>query len=84
MKRFVVALTALTLAAGAASAAGMGNMNERPGAPAQVEAAANTMQVPAGDVLTAVELERAGLNANDKLTVTSFPTSEWAMSHPER
>ncbi|MDB6177645.1 hypothetical protein PAF17_08980 [Paracoccus sp. Z330] len=82
MKRFAIALTALSLASGAASAATFGN--ERPGEPAQPTTAVETVDVRAGSVMTASELRRAGLDADAKLTVTNFPSSEWALAHPER
>lgn len=82
MKRFAFALTAMTLISGAASAATFGN--ERPGEPAVPAKAVETVDVRAGSVMTDVELRRAGLSADDKLTVTNFPSSEWALAHPER
>lgn len=42
------------------------------------------IQVRAGKVLTARELQSAGLSADDLVTVTSFPTSEWARNLYER
>jgi len=82
MKRFAFALAALTLVSGAASAAT--SDHERPEATVQPVQAEETVAVRAGSVLTAVELHRAGLSADEKLTVTNFPSSEWAMTHYER
>ncbi|QDA36589.1 hypothetical protein E4L95_20340 [Paracoccus liaowanqingii] len=72
MKTFVFALTALTLASGGAFAASSGGMTETT-APAE---ASQTVQVPAGDVMTSRELAQAGLNARDLVTVTQINTSE--------
>lgn len=74
MKKFFVALTALTLATGAASAANMG-LNERPGASAAPVEAAQTSEVKASEVLSPRELNRRDIAADALLTVTSFPTS---------
>ncbi|CAM3330053.1 hypothetical protein PANO111632_14485 [Paracoccus nototheniae] len=76
MKAFAIALTALTFAAGAATAAttnDSGNGSNLP-APADVQAAAKTKQVPAASVMTSTELARAGISGDTLVTVTSFGT----------
>jgi hypothetical protein len=74
MKTIMIALTALTMATGVAGAA-TNSRNERPDdistAPAHVE----TVQVRADSVMTAVELSRASLNADDLVMITAFPTN---------
>lgn len=75
MKTFVFALTALTLATGAATASVGNDVDERrdlsPTA-AEVHAAANTRQVPARTVMTSVELNHAGISGDTLVTVSSF------------
>ena len=63
MKTFVYALTALTLATGGAMAASSSDFT----APARP---AETIEVPAGTVMTTRELSQAGLSAEDLVTVT--------------
>lgn len=75
MKKFIVALTALTLVSGAASAANMG-LNERPGPDATPATAEQTAEVKAGDVFSPRELGRRDIAADAVVTVTSFPTSD--------
>lgn len=74
MKKFAFALTTVSLLASAASAATVGR-NERPGPDAMVQAAEQTVEVRASEVLTATELRRADLEPDAKITVTSFPTT---------
>ncbi|SIT01195.1 hypothetical protein [Paracoccus saliphilus] len=83
MKVITTGLVALALAAGAASASNFPETHRN----ASVERPApNTTQieVKAGKVLTTRELQSANLSADDLITVTSFPTSEWAKTHYER
>lgn len=83
MKVITTGLVALALAAGAASASNFPDTNRN----ASVERPApNTTQieVKAGKVLTTRELQNANLSADDLISVTSFPTSEWAKTHYER
>lgn len=83
MKVITASLVALALATGAASASNFPETHQN----ASVERPApNTqqIQVKAGKVLTSRELHNAGLSADDLITVTSFPTSEWAKNHYER
>jgi len=68
----LTALTALSLTAGIAGAA-TNSRDERP-APFTSAVAVETVQVRADSVLTAVELSRASVDADDILTITSFPT----------
>ncbi len=77
MKRFAIALTALTLTAGAAAAT---TMSERPEPRTTPVVAEQTITVPASKVMTATELTRAGLKADDKLVVTAFPSRDLALS----
>ena len=63
MKNFVFALAALSLSAGGAMAASSGVFN----APARP---AETIEVPAGSVMTTRELSQAGLKATDLVSVT--------------
>lgn len=69
MKTFVYALTALTLAAGGAMAASSSDFTT-PTKPAQ------TVEVPAGDVMTSRELAQAGLAADDLVSITLINTTE--------
>lgn len=69
MKRFAIALTALSLVAGAASAA-----NEAPEAAARPAEALQSVSVEAGKILSTRELERAGIKADAKLNVSNFGT----------
>lgn len=72
MKRFAIALTALTLTAGSVAAAPAGADNERPEAfPNRIEAA-QAVTVDAGTVLTQAELDRSGLKADTQLSITDF------------
>ncbi|AZY95354.1 MULTISPECIES: hypothetical protein [Paracoccus] len=78
MKNFVYALAALSLTAGGAMAAANGS-NERPDgslSSAQVEAKAQTKQVPARSVMTGEELSRAGLSGDELLSVTSVGSDD--------
>ncbi|SET35125.1 hypothetical protein [Paracoccus homiensis] len=84
MKHTVAILTALALSTGAAAAAGPNTVNERPGDVAHVVSANNTTQVRADSVLTTKELHRAGLSADAKLTVTSYPSEEYTIAEQER
>ncbi|MGZ3218093.1 hypothetical protein [Paracoccus sp. T5] len=77
MKALVLAMTALTLATGAASAAT--GSNERPEFTAPAKAA-ETVQVPAGSVMTTRELVQAGLSADDLVTITRINTTEQTAS----
>lgn len=72
MKRFIIALTALTMAAGSVAAAPSGERNESPDAsPAQVTAA-KPVTVDAGHVFSTRELNRAGIDASTQVTVSDF------------
>ncbi|TJZ91927.1 hypothetical protein FA743_08890 [Paracoccus gahaiensis] len=75
MKTFVFALTALTLATGGAFASTSNDDHERASVSAPTQAA-ETVQVPAGDVMTSRELGQAGLNASDLVTITRINTTE--------
>jgi hypothetical protein len=77
MKAIVLAMTALTLATGAASAAT--GANERPEF-TTAEKAPETVQVPAGSVMTTRELVQAGLSADDLVTITRINTTEQTAS----
>ncbi|MFN3278896.1 MAG: hypothetical protein ACK41Y_10915 [Paracoccus hibiscisoli] len=68
MKNFVYALAALSLTAGGAMAASSSEFTT-PTRPAQ------TVEVPAGDVMTARELSQAGLAATDLVTITRINTT---------
>ena len=69
MKNFAYALVALSLTAGGAMAASSSEFTT-PKAPAE------TVQVPAGDVMTTRELSQAGLKADDLVTITRINTTE--------
>ena len=69
MKNFAYALVALSLTAGGAMAASSSDFTT-PKAPAQ------TVEVPAGDVMTTRELSQAGLKADDLVTITRINTTE--------
>ena len=75
MKPFVFVLTALTLATGAATAStdAKERLDRSPTA-AEVQAAANTKQVPARTVMSSGELARAGISGDTLVTVSSFGT----------
>lgn len=66
----IAASFAVSFAAGAVSAAGPGAPNERPEAPARPTAAAKTITVNAGALNSTKEMQRAGLKATDKVSVT--------------
>jgi len=68
MKNFAYALVALSLTAGGAMAASSSEFTT-PKAPAE------TVQVPAGDVMTTRELSQAGLKADDLVTITRVNTT---------
>ncbi|MBK4216807.1 hypothetical protein JJJ17_12790 [Paracoccus caeni] len=72
MKLIALTLIAVSLAAGAVSAADFGNGHEKPDAPARSAAAAQTVTVDAGAVYSAKELRSAGLKSFDKVTVTDL------------
>lgn len=72
MKRLVIALTALTLAAGSVAAAPAGEANEKPeAAPIQITAS-QPVTVDAGTVMSTRELNRAGIDASTQITVSDF------------
>lgn len=72
MKNFAYALVALSLTAGGAMASSSSDFTTAT-KPAQ------TIEVPAGTVMTSRELAQAGLDANDLVTVTRInSTSETA------
>ncbi|MBK4216573.1 hypothetical protein JJJ17_11605 [Paracoccus caeni] len=75
MKRFAIALTALSLVAGAASATNFGGTNESPDLPVRSFEAAKTVSVDAGTVMSPRELNRAGLKADAKVKVSDFSSS---------
>lgn len=83
MKRFAIALTALTLAAGAATAAPSGNLisNDRDD---PIPAAATNIQVPAGQVMNAHELRDSGHSAQDEVSVSDFSTGQRPATSYER
>ncbi|RJE79707.1 hypothetical protein [Paracoccus sp. JM45] len=70
----MIALTALTMATGVAGAA-TNARNERPDDSSTATANVQTVQVRADSVMTAVELTRASLEADDMVTITAFPTN---------
>ena len=69
MKNFVYALAALSLTAGGAMAASSSEFTTA-AKPAQ------TVEVPAGDVMTSRELAQAGLKSDDLVTITRVNTTE--------
>ena len=69
MKNFVYALAALSLTAGGAMAASSSDFTTAT-KPAQ------TVEVPAGDVMTSRELAQAGLKSDDMVTITRVNTTE--------
>lgn len=75
MKRFALALTTLALTAGAAAAT---TAHERPDPRTTPVVAEHKITVPASQVMSSTELARAGMNADDKVTVTAFPSSDVA------
>lgn len=84
MKHTVAILTALALSAGAATAADVNRMNERPEGVARVVSAQHTTQVRADSVLTTKELRRAGLSADARITITSYPSENYTIVEQER
>lgn len=74
MKLILAASTALALFAGGAFAS-INEPNERPDAPAQLTTSAQKAEVKASSLYTKKELERAGLEANDTVEVTVFPST---------
>lgn len=84
MKSILVALTALSLTAGAVAAAPSGQTNERPGTAAVHTEAKEVVEVRAGTVMSSTELTRAGLKADDKLVVTRVPSVVVAQDLPYR
>lgn len=78
MKTFTFALTIAGLAAGAAQATSfrdaMDRERELDRRPVSV-VAQQTIQVPAGDILSIADLQNENLSASDLVTVTSIPST---------
>jgi hypothetical protein len=72
MKTMILALTALTFAAGM-SGAGTFSRNDRPYDVARITQV-ETIEVRADSVMNAAELSRASIDADTIITVTTFPT----------
>lgn len=73
MKKIALAVSALALLAGAANAAGS-NAAERPDA-AVIGSDLTKVDVKAKDVVFPKELHRAGLSADQTVSVTLFPST---------
>lgn len=73
MKKIALVASTLALLAGAANAAGV-NANERPDAPVAVTGLTK-VEVKASDVAFPKELHRAGLTADQTVSVTLFPST---------
>ncbi len=72
MKTVIAALTVLTFAAGAATAAAPGARHGNPGDSPAPSVTYEAVQVPAETVKSPVELNKMGLKSDDLVTVTSF------------